>query len=273
MCVKEWIIKKMIRYPFRFTLAIAVSLYVFAYLFLGFLRLADYLSQGKEVGWLGRFTQLSQGVESWYTFFGSYFGVIATVILGIVALRLDIKIQRISRESEINGLTVSQIKLYDLWRDYVPSVLRGGDISGRFILKLSFDKFDPYYDIAIEKAEWGLLKSDYLPDECYELDTVSVQIKARKQLEIYLNFDDLKVPNSKETMNYFYRIQCFEPIMMKPYERQRCLKLELRLKKMLYGSQTEDIRANLEITVENGNYQDGCVMLEEKNSMLTVLET
>lgn len=89
--------------------------------------------------------------------------------------------------AEINKLLLREVHMYDMERDYRPSILTKDNDSMRFILELIFDRFDPYYEIEFKKAKWekeGL-------EEALEINAKSIYVKNKDQVIMYLNFDDV----------------------------------------------------------------------------------
>lgn len=268
---KRWITKHIIEHPFRAVICSIGSLFVFVYIFLGLLRLVDFLCQNVNVSFFN-ITRFNGGVEAWFAFYGSFFGAMATVILGIITLRLDIKMNQSAQASEINKLNLLEIRLYDRQREFRPSDWINGDDSKRFMLEFVFARFEPYYSIEVIQILWCIFNSDFTILKKYPLDKQVAYIKTSNKLKIYVSFDDIDTRVSEHSFNFFYRIQCFEPILMPLYEKQRQLELKLKLKNTLYCSDVEETFVNLTVKIEYGGFNKGYVILKEKDCKLNITE-
>lgn len=250
--------------PIRSIFSVIVILFLISFLFLVFLRGVDSILQKLQCDSLN-FVRLDGGVDSWFSFYGSYFGVFATVVLGVITLRMDTKIHQDELETQINGLTLKEMQLYDLEREFKPSTLVNDGNYRRFILKLSFDKFDPYYEIEVKKVMWG--NENW--SESLEVDAQCICVKKEKNMLIYLNFDDVNAGDVEKSINFFYRIRCFNSIIMDLKKRQRTLILKLCLnRKSSHGK--EAIPVEIKITFENEGYREGCMLLKESNYLLEI---
>lgn len=252
-------------------IAVVVASFVFMFILLVILRLLDGELRSANSAFIDLF-RFDGGVEAWFAFYGALFGVIATVVIAIITFRLDKNSQYRELSTQINKLSLHEIRLYDMKRDYRPSVLEKDGDSQRFVLLLTFDKFDPYYEIKIEGAEW----SDIASEKGLEINPQSGCIKNAEKMVIYLNFDDVKTKDTEDnvktedTFNYFYQIKCYNAGMMELRQRQRKLKLEMLFERELHNKICEKAWVDLIITLENGGYQEGYMKLEEKNCLLHI---
>lgn len=261
---RKFVLRNVMERPVTTVFVVIGGLFLFAFIFLGILRLADLLLRYIDCDFLS-FVRLKGGVESWFAFYGSFFGVIATVVLGIIAMRVDVKFQWSEQATQINRLSLLEMRLYDFKRDYRPSILVKDGDSRRFMLMLVFDRFDPYYEIAVKKVMWKGVDSE----DDVAINSHNICVKNAGQMVIYLNFNDIDAEETEKTFNYFYRIRCYDSMMMELKKRQRQLKLELLLNKSSYSKKVE-ISVNLEVTLENGGYHEGYMVLEQKNYLLKI---
>lgn len=267
---RSWFIKEIIEHPIRFTLIVISILFLGVYVFLWILRHADNI--------LGsftciNFTRFKGGVESWFAFYGSFFGVIATVIVGIITLRLDIKMNQLQTASEVNKLTLKKIHLYDRKREFKPSIWANGDDSKRFMLELVFSRFEPYYSIDINQVFWGIFDSSFNIQKQYNLDIHVTKLQTPNKLKVYVSFDDITVNDRnkiEDSFNYFYCIQRFEPILMPAYEKQRQLILKLKLENTLYPLKKDEMFVELKVKVEHGGIENGCALFMERDCQLNI---
>lgn len=268
--LRSWFNKKIIEHPIRFTLIISLLLFLGAYIFLLILSLIDNMF--KDCTCI-IFTRFEGGVESWFSFYGSFFGVIATVIVGIITLRLDIKMNQIQIASEVNKLTLKKIHLYDRKREFKPSIWANGDDSKRFMLELIFSRFEPYYSIEINQVLWGIFDPSFDVLKQYKLDIQVAKVQTPDKLKVYISFDDIKVNdrnNTEHSFNYFYCIQRFEPILMPAYEKQRQLILKLQLENTLYPLKKDKMFVDFKVKVEHGGIQKGYVLFIERDCQLNI---
>lgn len=279
--VRKQLAKFIIKYPFTMILLLFIAFFSVPYLLLGILHFLEWHFQ--EFNWClpSSFIALQSGAEGWFSFWGSYLGMVATIIVAFITLRLDLTITKNNRASDINKLTVREVRLYDLWRDFTPSVLKSQESPKRFALHLIFDKYEPYYAIKIENVYWERIDNEqtkHTNPKKYRkqkkssdgLEFSNVQIKGPSILEEYLYFNDKENVPIEHTFNYFYRIHCFEPIMMSQYDKQRCLRMTLSLHNMLYDSHPEKIDVEMNLTLESGSYGNGYMKLDIKNFNLTI---
>lgn len=279
--IRKQLAKFIIKYPFTMILILFVIFLSMPYLLLGFLHSLEWSFQRYNWCLPSSYIVLESGAEGWFSFWASYLGVVATIIVAFITLRLDLTITKNNRAADINKLTVKEIRLYDLWRDFTPSVLKIQGTPKRFALHLTFNKFEPYYAINIENVYWERIDSEQTghtnqrkvhnqKDSSDGLEFSNVQIKGPSVLEEYLYFDDKESVPIENTFNYFYRINCYEPIMMTQYDRQRRLRLTLSLHNMLYSSHPEKIDVEMNLILENCSYENGYMKLDIKNYNLMI---
>lgn len=267
---RRWFNKEIIEHPIRFTLIIIFLLFLGVYAFLWILRHVDNVF-GKFL--CINFTRFDGGIESWFAFYGSFFGVIATVIVGIITLRLDIKMNQMQTASEVNKLTLKKINLYDRKREFKPSIWANGDDSKRFMLELIFSRFEPYYSIDVNQVFWGIFDHSFNIHKQYKLDIQVAKVQTPNKLKVYVSFDDINVNyinKIEHSFNYFYCIQRFEPILMPTYEKQRQLILKLKLENTLYPLKDDKMFVDLKIKVEHGGIQNGCAIFIERDCQLNI---
>ncbi len=157
---RKLLAKFIIKYPFTMILILFMTFLSMPYLLLGILHCLECSYQKSSWHLPSSYIVLDSGAEGWFSFWASYLGVVATIIVAFITLRLDLTITKNNRASDINKLTVKEIRLYDLWRDFTPSVLKIQGTTKRFALHLTFNKFEPYYAINIENVYWDRIDNE-----------------------------------------------------------------------------------------------------------------
>ncbi len=250
---------KFYRHPIIACIIIAAVMLIGAWILPFVLQKADYVV--KKIPCF-EMNPLCLKKDTWFGFYGSYFGVIATVILGFITLRFSAKLERIHKEESYFKLVVSEIKFYDLYRDFHPSQYREDVKNRRFLISLQMDAFEPSYEISLESMEWG-------KDENHlkKVNDVEMQVVQTENTILKFYLDDIKADDEnyskEETFNYFYRLFAYEPLLMEFSERQRCLKLQFSVqtkRKMKDKIKDKDI-IELFLFVENIGFKNDSMSL------------
>lgn len=224
--VRDWIV----RHPKVGFVFLLICLLIFPLALLG---LIQALGQWAP---LGSFAQLSNSGETWLSFWGSYLGCVATVILSIVALRLSKEINKYAwyknTADEIESFhqfRVEKISLYNLALDQ-PKELDyfSGYNNERFMLAVSFQSFPPYYDIDLQPLE--IFSCDANKTKL-ALDSVQPQfINAGEHSYFYYLF------NAGEDLRKFMLLHIQGANIIPHAQRQRCIHLSMLCKNTLYGA-------------------------------------
>lgn len=175
----------------------------------------EVVVKNSGIEWLS----LSGSLGNWFAFFGSYCGVIATVVLGVLAVRLTIKQDQSKDYTDISALNLKNFYMYDLWRYYQPSCY-GEDIGQRFILAFEIEGLKTYYRIKNMDALWR--KSD---EEYRRLNNLAIKQERTDCAKIKFCFNDFENCDIKDSFNYFFRLGCYGHKMMSANDKQRWLKL------------------------------------------------
>lgn len=251
--------RKFYRYPIIVCIIIAAVMLIGGWALPFVLEGADYIV--KKIPCLDM-NPLCLKKETWFSFYGSYFGVIATVILGFITLRFSAKLEQIHKEESYFKLVVSEIKFYDLYRDFHPSQYREDVKNRRFLISLQMDAFEPSCEISLESMEWG-------KDENHlkRVNDVEMQIVQKENTILKFYLDDIKADgenySQKETFNYYYRLFAYEPLLMEFSERLRCLKLQFSIqtkRKIKDRIKDKDI-IELFLFVENTGFKNDSMIL------------
>lgn len=269
-CVKRKIKHWLLNIPIRTILIVVLLMFILIFLLLFCLNRIDCSLEGTFPDAFFRLNDDS--ISTWFSFYGSYIGAIATVVLGLITLRLSIKISEMDNVSAVNTFSAKKVCFYDFWRDFKPSVMKESRCLTRYCLRLKFKKYRPYYKMTLMGMEWGR-SNTCLDGEQKEMDLYSINIKDHRFVEkdntfLYIFFDDPKCADDEDTFNYFYRIHAYEPLTMKPDERERTIILQIDVENRLFKSEHYDV--TLELLVENKKYENGCARLQIVGSKATV---
>jgi len=256
---KEDFKKELINKPIISTMMISGLLMLVPFVILFLLRLVNWLFRCSGEGF---FTRLDGGIDTWFSFYGSYLGVIATVALGLITLRLSIKIDEMSQASNINAIAVRGIRFYDLWRDLKPSIVEHNISNKRYCFQISFDKYQLYYSIKIKGAEWGFWEGGKASKKFQKINIGSSYFEKKEEADLYIFCDELEETDSKNTLNFYYHLLAYEPITMKPDERKRDVRICMEMENKLFDKHPEKFNVILEITLENKGYKDDGIDLE-----------
>lgn len=220
--IKDMISGQLIRRPVLTICVIILILSLIPFAVRGILQVMEAFVRANGFRWLS----LSGSLGNWFAFFGSYCGVLATVVLGILAVRLTIKQDQSKDYADINNLELSSFCLYDLWRYYQPSCY-GEDPGRRFVLVFEISGLKPYYSITKIEALWSPAEADNEKYVC--LVNLAIKQERTKCTKVKCCFDDFDRCATKDSFNYFFRLGCYEHEMMSPDERQRLLKLRFEI--------------------------------------------
>ncbi len=259
---KEDFKKELINKPVICTIAISGFLMLVPFVILLLLRLFNWLFRCSGEKFL---TRLDGGIDTWFSFYGSYFGVIATVALGVITLRLSVKIDEMSQASKINAITVRGIRFYDLWRDLKPSIVEHNISNKRYCFQINFDKYQLYYSIKIKDVEWGFLEGGKASKEFRKIKIGSSYFEKKEEVGLYIFCDELEETDSEKTLNFYYHLLAYEPITMKPDKRKRNLRIYMEMENKLFDEHPEKFNVILETALENKGYKDNGIELECSN--------
>lgn len=260
MSRKKDIFKKdLINKPIRSTLCISGFLMCMPLVILITLRFVDWCARG----WCeGLFTRLEGGIDTWFSFYGSYLGVLAAVVSGLITLRLSIKIDLWDRVSKLSDMYVRTVSMYDFLIEYKPSVMVYNEENKRYCFQITFEKYQPYYQIDVLEVEWGTFEDSKESRNFQKINGAKAYFEQKEMSRLYIYCDDFKENIQKESLNYYYHLLAYEPITMKSFERKRILKIKLKMREKLFEKQPEDFDVILEIILENKEYKENCMNLE-----------
>lgn len=263
--ISDWIML----YPVWMTVAVSAILFVIAFVFRWGLWFVDCCFRGHTDKYLS-FVQASQGIETWFSFFGSYFGVMATVALGIITLRLSLKINQKEQIAKLQGLKIKETYLYNMFADFAPSQLRHSDVKDmQFLLKMVLSGYDPGYELDVTDIRWADCDEDYKVRNERELPDCKVYVDKADEPIIYVYFNDLKKGESladpMQTISYFYNMNCYEPLLMERHCRCRWLRITMTMQERIWkkGQRPEQLSADLRVLFENGSKRKDCAELYE----------
>lgn len=259
------------RHPKKTCLAIVVLMLIGAWILPFILQMADCIVEAAECIDCFEENPLRLGKDVWFSFYGSFLGVIATVILGFITLRFSANLERIHKEESYFKLNISEIKFYDLYRDFHPSLYREDSNDRRFLISLHMDAFEPSYEIGLESMEWGKDENNLK-----KVKDVEMQILQQEQTILKFYFDDIKSDDknysSEESFNYYYRLFAYEPLIKEFKERKRCLKLRFSVKTKRNTKDKENDIIELFLFVENTGYKNDGMSLGLSNTRMKLAE-
>lgn len=256
-------------HPIRVTLAISAVLFLGAFLFRCILWKLNQCLQGHTNDRLV-FLQAEQGIETWFSFFGSYFGVIATVALGIITLRLTIKMGQKEQTAKFQNLKISRIYLYDMFADFAPSQLKHSDVKNyQFLLKIILLGHDSGYELGVSDVRWMECSENYGYGVEKKLTGCKIYVDKADEPIIYVYFNDFMDyeghGNPLETISYFYHIDRYEPLVMERYLKCRWLRMNMIMKERIWkkGQEPEVFSTDFNVLFEYGSKSKDCVELYE----------
>lgn len=214
------------RVPFVFLL---ICLLVLPFCLLGLIRGLDR--------WLplDAFTRLPDGEGTWLSFWGSYLGCVATIILSAAALHLSKEINKYAwykntadEVESFHQFRVKKISLYKVPVDYPEEIDYFPQYDNEeFLLAVSFESFPPYYDIGLQPLE--IFSCDANKTKL-ELDSVQRRfINAGEYSHLYYLF------NAGKDLREFMLLHVQGANTKTFTQRQRCIHLSMLCKNTLYG--------------------------------------
>ena len=272
---KKWLKNMTLGHPFLVTVVVSALLFVVAFIFRGILFVAKqhlYTVRGARGENFLPFVRTDQGIDTWFSFFGSYFGVIATVALGIITLRFSFRLGQREQLAKVRGIKIEQIHLYDMFSDFAPSQWKHSDTRKyRFLLKIVLAEYDPIYNFEIDEVWWGNCNKDYGYSDEKKLPDYKAYVDNADKATIYVYFNEFEAginstrEASKNPVSYFYHIQEYEPLMMERYERCRRIEIYMKLTDITWfkGQEPDAFWIKFSIVVENNKKLEDCVELHE----------
>lgn len=217
------------RPPARFVFLL-IGLLILPFFLLGLIRGLDR--------WLplDAFTRLPDGEGTWLSFWGSYLGCVATIILSVAALYLSKEINKYTwykntadEIASFHQFCVKRISLYDVAMDHPEEIDYFSEYdSEEFILAVSFESFPPYYDIGLQPLE--IFSCDANQTKL-KLDSVQWQfVNAGEYSHLYYLF------NAGEELREFMLLHIQGANTKTLAQSQRCIHLSMLCKNTLYGA-------------------------------------
>mgnify|MGYP005762018491 FL=1 len=226
----------------------AVGLFVFPFLLLGVIRLADALISAEV------FTRLDDGVNVWFAFWGSY---LPTVLLSVAAMYAASKYDKISREKNnvqiamsFPDLKVSRLIVYDLDKWYPADTMELSDDfkSLKYLLKIEFSAaFSPYFDMGLEQFAWCRILSEKLvegklrPEEMkrWIFPVNGAVIENDAKLILYIPIPRGSCREAVEDLHRYYFINYYETAVMRRTEKIRKIEVGLKCETKMLDSETQ----------------------------------
>lgn len=218
----------------------------------------------------GGIAYLENGASVWLSFWGSYIGAIATILIALITLRLTLKNDISAKDNELNGLAirfhrfeVEDVRLYDLTQCYPVGELEyfDGYIDGRYLIRIEFcEPFPPYFDIQVNGFKWGEIEGG---EEGYRSMKFDAEYESNEHFVMFFLLDK---NNDMRRINELYYINYFEPQVMSKKERRHRMLINLTCENKMYAVEHDknenNIEFQIEIEVENvSDYQKDYVEL------------
>lgn len=214
--------------------------------------------------------RLENGTSVWLSFWGSYIGAIATILIAFFTLRLTLKNDISAKDNELNQLAsslhrfeVKSIRLYDLTLHYPVEELEHFDkyIDDRYLIRIEFcQPFPPYFKLQIDEFKWGNVENNIDVVKPMEF---KVEYESNEQFVMFFLLDK---SNDLQGINELYYINYFETQVMSKKERRHRIMLgltcESRMCAIEHTENENKFELELEIEVENvSDYQEDYVEL------------
>lgn len=263
-------------HPYRTVIRIFLIAMVFCVAWVVLLHLIGRFLKYVNVSWLSDFLSAQGSTGVWFSFFGSYFGVIATVVLGILTIRFTIRQEQNKELTAISGIKIDAFKLFDTERDRYPDWGHIDTAQRRYILQFNVGSLPAYYDIEEIEAKYcfyhtlveiqdNLAKWEKLANSFYRHE--------RGFHRIYFNETECQASannDSKKTFNYFYRLSCYEPMMLTEQERQCLIWLTIRLRYQPYLQFQKSVKVLYKCCLEYKDANQGFVDFDEKDRRIMI---
>lgn len=208
------------------------------------------------------FTRLNNGIETWFSFYGSYLGVVATTVLGLITIRLSIKIDKMNQASQISNINVLDLKFYDLWSDLKTSIMERNNANNRYCFQIEFEKYQLYYNLNVKEVEWGIFEGNEGNKKFQKMEKCSAYFEQKENACLYIFCNEFEQCVLADSLNFFYYLLAYEPITMEANERKRILKMHMEMEDKLFRKHPDKFNVVLEIVLENKEYKDGGIRLE-----------
>ena len=169
---------------------------------------------------------MDAGLASWFSLCISYAGAVATVVLGILTVRLTLKQDQNNNFAAISALQLNEFRVCDLWHEYTPTRFER-DRGRRFVLSFDITGLRTYYNIRSIKLSWmpdGNGSARYIM-----LENQEVLHQRTDVAKVTAYFDEFSGCSPSDSMYYFLRLNLYEPGMMSPEEKRRWLRMHIIL--------------------------------------------
>lgn len=273
--LKKWLKCMTLEHPFRMMIMVSGGLLLIALLFrwgLYIVRETLHMTRSHTNEGFMHFVRTDQGIDTWFSFFGSYFGVIATVVLGIITLRFSFRLGQREQLAKVREIKIEQMLLYDMFSDFAPSQWKHSDTRQyRFLLEIVLAEYDSVYSSEIDEVWWGNCNKDYGCSDKRKLSDYKAYVDNAGKTTIYIYFNELEAGASlsgdalRDTVLYFYHIREYEPFMMERHELCRWIEIYMKLTDITWfkNQEPDAFWIKFSIVVENSKKLEKCVELHE----------
>lgn len=209
-------------HPVLFVVGAIFVLVIIAFVVWIALRCLQSFLRSMGITWFS----MNAGLSNWFSSFIGYAGAIATVVLGILTVRLSIKQDQSNDYAAISELQLSNFRICDLWHEYTPSHFER-DQGRRFVLVYDIKGLKAYYSIRSIELYWkpaGKESAQYI-----KLENQVVQHRSTCETKVTAYFDEFPNCDRIDSIYYFLRLDFYEPKMMTPEEKRRWLQMHIKL--------------------------------------------
>lgn len=213
----------------------------------------------------GQALVITDRIGTWFSFYGSYCGVFASIILGVVTLYLTEKLDLINKENNRNqerfsiianmpNMRCDEAFLYSLEADGIPrDPLRFFRKRNKYIFFLHMTPaFPPYFDIRLSRIRLKLKHLVTYQEMVYdsELEEEDVRIMNNENVRITVNIPDT-------LSGAFDRLNALDTVTTDAtnYERRLAeIFFDIQCRNTLVVSPSMDVLFRLYLLVENVGY-------------------
>lgn len=239
-------------------IVLVIIILIFPYILLGIIRGADFLP-------FPFYTRLDDGVNVWFSFWGSY---LPTVLLGLAAMYAADKYDRVNREKTdvqiamgFKDLNVQGFTVYDLDKYYPADLMEllQVDLSDsiKYLFKIEFsDVYFPYFSVRLKRFCW--FNSISKDSVSWEVPVEQALTENHDRLILYVPISRQSCGELLEDIHKYYFINYFEPSVLPHSERTKKVVIELESENKLFDSNNERVhthygvfRLKIELTIEN----------------------
>lgn len=202
----------------------------------------------------------TDGVSTWFSFWGGYVGVIITYLLTVCTIRLTfISENQAERDTldqlafQLDQLEIEKVCLYNLEKQYPVNELQSFEANegNKFLIKIVFkNSFPSYFRLANEKR---IVFGKEIQDNCQGISVPSCHTNG-DHLEILL-----LIPEKEKVVREieeFYFINYYEQSVKSVKEREKYLKIICQFENTLYDNKKDGFLYKVSMDIKLKNVDD-----------------